>query len=109
MRELNAWREFQGNYTYQPKEVRRLLSEAGDGEKSDLEGHLDLERGMTKLEAMAPGYHAAILQQYFLDVKMDGAGRKRVSRGVDMLTSILNNDTKNTRQQIDLDEASLTI
>jgi hypothetical protein len=103
-KELADYREFQGDFCYQPSDIRRVLKHMSDGKVTDAEARLDIEGALNVLADKAPVYHHAIMCQYFLDDEpMTSTRRSAASRGVDMVAQIVNENTAPQRQRVDIE------
>lgn len=102
-KELTDYRTFQGNFCYQPSDIRRVLTHLAEEQTTEAEARLDVEGALEILEDKAPAYRQAIIDQYFHGEKLNSTKRAAVSRGVDLITHIVNENTSVRRQRVDIE------
>lgn len=89
-KELTDYRTFNGDWMYQPDEVRELLGEVKGGSPADLEGNIDLLEAFDMLSSSHPLAAIALYRKYIDNEKLTGSDAVAASRGVRQLCAYMN-------------------
>lgn len=89
-KELIDYRAFNGDWLYQPKEVRELLSDLRVGGSGDLEGNVDLLDAFEMFNDSHPKAALILYRKYVDGERLAGAERVIASRGIRTLCSYMN-------------------
>lgn len=89
-KELIDYRAFNGDWLYQPKEVRELLSEVRAGGSGDLEGNVDLLEAFEMFSNSHPKAALILYRKYIDGERLAGPESVIASRGIRTLCSYMN-------------------
>lgn len=103
-KELDDYRQFQGNYCYQPSDIRRMLKQLGEGQSMEHESRIDIEGALEIVARVAPAQYKAITAQYYGGETLTSTQRANVSRGVDLITKIINENNADTLTRVEVEE-----
>lgn len=88
--ELVDYRAFNGDWLYQPCEVRELLSNLRAGGSGDLEGNVDLLEAFEMFGNSHPRAALVLYRKYVDGEKLTGSESSMASRGIRTLCSYMN-------------------
>lgn len=83
---------FTGNYSYVPKDVRRILENLTQERRNLDEEQFDLDEGLKVLKRKYPKYHEAVINQFWYGypVGNNESEKKLRQRAVDKLADLMN-------------------
>lgn len=90
--EMYSYELSSGHYIYGTDEVREMLKQqiSLKQEFEMLEERTDLALGMLELKQDNPSYFDVIVEKYFQDEEQDNTRRKTLTRGIEKLTQLMN-------------------
>lgn len=89
-KELIDYRAFNGDWLYQPKEVRELLGDMKAGGSGDLEGNVDLLEAFEMFSNSHPKAALILYRKYIDGERLAGPESVIASRGIRTLCSYMN-------------------
>lgn len=82
---------FTGNYSYVPKDVRRILENLTQERRNLDEEQFDLDEGLKALEREYPQYHEAVIAQYWYGYPPSAPKEQDLrERAIDKLADLMN-------------------
>lgn len=112
-KELTAYREFQGDYMYTPKDIREILKsqmhiiEVFDENEDaftmgDIEGRLDVQIALKALKKSNLSYYYNVIDYYVIGKKLEHSKIRSARRGIEVLTGLINSSLNRERVGLEM-------